>query len=711
MSTTVGPFHLPRYRSAKALPALRSPARLPTVTQIQVALSGNTIRQARRCDGLEIPLSLQRSTMVPMQFQWIRAAVALALVASMNACQPAAAPETGSGEVAMPGSGAPAAVTAAGSGSGAGTTATVNSTAALDSTPALLPVVDACARVGQMVRGAVDPLEGIASSDELQLLQTRLMTATGPGRVQLLEEIGEAGTAAEPLADLVLQGITGADPSLVAASYRTLRQISPERLLERAREDLSAPGVDEMRRRVAAGELARVGEAGLQTLMTVIRAGGESAQVATDAVYRAAVYPGAAREVLFSAQGVCSSLAFESCRTLARELLPIYPDLLENQASSTEAVTAVIARLLLAEEAARTSLALPEGWLAAAQDPAMPTSVIGESLAALVPQADPTPMVPLVVRLVGDASVSGLHREVAARWLQSAAMSLSEQAATLANTAIVDTNDTVAAVLGLSIASTPGDFRAPAALLARLEQIATSGTRDRSRQAALAFRALGGNTTAVDAHWMSDDAWRQTVSILDAPDVDSLVATVNASSLPVFQLLDALQVRLGRSPADVSALWAHADVSASRPVWAELAARSGESAAAAASRLVPTNTWLSPQAAVWLAAQGQQDALRALVASTVTSDETSVSTVGLQLAERLREPVSDVRLRELILFPKPMQSMDPAAMRDSAARLWASQGGPDASVVVELAEALRETGVGQQAIATLAANALNRCTP
>ena len=681
------------------------------MTQIQVALSGNTIRQARRCDGLEIPLSLQRSTMVPMQFQWIRAAVALALVASMNACQPAAAPETGSGEVAMPGSGAPAAVTAAGSGSGAGTTATVNSTAALDSTPALLPVVDACARVGQMVRGAVDPLEGIASSDELQLLQTRLMTATGPGRVQLLEEIGEAGTAAEPLADLVLQGITGADPSLVAASYRTLRQISPERLLERAREDLSAPGVDEMRRRVAAGELARVGEAGLQTLMTVIRAGGESAQVATDAVYRAAVYPGAAREVLFSAQGVCSSLAFESCRTLARELLPIYPDLLENQASSTEAVTAVIARLLLAEEAARTSLALPEGWLAAAQDPAMPTSVIGESLAALVPQADPTPMVPLVVRLVGDASVSGLHREVAARWLQSAAMSLSEQAATLANTAIVDTNDTVAAVLGLSIASTPGDFRAPAALLARLEQIATSGTRDRSRQAALAFRALGGNTTAVDAHWMSDDAWRQTVSILDAPDVDSLVATVNASSLPVFQLLDALQVRLGRSPADVSALWAHADVSASRPVWAELAARSGESAAAAASRLVPTNTWLSPQAAVWLAAQGQQDALRALVASTVTSDETSVSTVGLQLAERLREPVSDVRLRELILFPKPMQSMDPAAMRDSAARLWASQGGPDASVVVELAEALRETGVGQQAIATLAANALNRCTP
>jgi hypothetical protein len=50
-------------------------------------------------------------------------------------------------------------------------------------------------------------------------------------------------------------------------------------------------------------------------------------------------------------------------------------------------------------------------------------------------------------------------------------------------------------------------------------------------------------------------------------------------------------------------------------------------------------------------------------------------------------------------------------MRDAAARAWATQGGPDASVVVELAEELRTTGVGQQAIAILSVNALNRCAP
>jgi hypothetical protein len=562
-----------------------------------------------------------------------------------------------------------------------------------------------------MVRGAVDPLQGIASSEELQSLQTRLMTATGQSRVQLLEEIAEAGTAAEPLTDLVLQGLTGTDASLVAASYRTLRQISPERLLESAREDLSSPGVDEMRRRVAAGEAARAGEAGLQTLMTVIRAGGESASLATDALFRAAAHPAAARDVLFVAPGVCTSLAFESCRVLARELLPIYPTLLDEHVTSTDSATAVIARLLLAEDAARTSLALPEGWLSATQDPTMPMSVVGESLAALPVQADARPMVPVVVRLVGDATVSGLHREVAARWLQSAALYLTEQVETLASTAVADTNDTVAAVLGLTIASTPGTSVASSALMTRLEQIATSGTRDRSRQAALAFRALGGNTTAVDAHWLADDAWRQTVAILDAPDVNGVVATVNASSLPLFQLLDAVQVRLSRTPADADALWANPNVRGTYPIWVELAARSGESAAEAASRLVPENTSLSPQAAVWLAAHGQQDALRAFVANALNSEETSAVTMGLHLAERLREPMSDARLRELILFPKPMQSMDPSAMRDAAARAWATQGGPDASVVVELAEELRTTGVGQQAIAILSVNALNRCAP
>ena len=640
-----------------------------------------------------------------MQFQWMKAAVAVAVVASMGACEPDAATQTGTGETSSSGSGAGITATTVSPEPGSG------SSPAPDAPTALPTVADACSRLNQMVRGAVDPLQGIASSEELQSLQTRLMTATGQGRVQLLEEIAEAGTAAEPLTDLVLQGLTGTDASLVAASYRTLRQISPERLLERAREDLSSPGVDELRRRVAAGELARVGEAGLQTLMTVIRAGGESASLATDAVFRAAVYPAAARDVLFVAPGVCTSLAFESCRVLARELLPIYPTLLDEHVASTDSATAVIARLLLAEEAARTSLALPEGWLSATQDPTMPMSVVGESLAALPLQADPRPMVPVVVRLVGDATVSGLHREVAARWLQSAALYLTEHVETLTTTAVADTNDTVAAVLGLTIASTPGTSVASPALMTRLEQIATSGTRDRSRQAALAFRALGGNTTAVDAHWLADDAWRQTVAILDAPDVNGVVATVNASSLPLFQLLDAVQVRLSRTPADAEVVWSHPEIHGDHPIWADLAARSGESAAGAASRLVPENTSLSPQAAMWLAAHGQQDALRAFVANTLNSEETSALTLGLHLAERLREPVSDARLRELILFPKPMQSMDPVAMRDAAARAWATQGGPDASVVVELAEELRATGVGQQAIAILAVNALNRCAP
>lgn len=651
------------------------------------------------------PLFRTPNTMVPMLVQWMKTAVAVAVVASMGACEPDAATPTGPGETSSPGSGASVPATAVGSEPGSG------STQAPDSPTALPPVVNACSRLSQMVRGAVDPLQGIASSEELQSLQTRLMTATGQGRVQLLEEIAEAGTAAEPLTDLVLQGLTGADASLVAASYRTLRQISPDRLLERAREDLSAPGVDEMRRRVAAGELARVGEAGLQTLMTVIRAGGESATLATDAVFRAASYPAAARDVLFAAPGVCTSLAFESCRVLARELLPIYPTLLNEHVTSTDLTTAVIARLLLAEEAARTSLALPEGWLAATQDPTMPMSVVGESLAALAPQADPRPMVPVVVRLVGDATVSGLHREIAARWLQSAGMYLTDHVETLTTTAVSDTNDTVAAVLGLAMASLPGDVGASPALLTRLEQIATSGMRDRSRQAALAFRALGGNTAAVDAHWQADDAWRQTVAILDAPDVNGVVAAVHASSLPLFQLLDAVQVRLNRTPADAAAVWSHPDVQGVRPIWAELAARSGEAAAEAAGRLVPGNPSLSPQAAVWLAAHGQQDALRALLANTLNSEENSVLTNLLQLAERLREPVSDARLRELILSPRPMQAMDPVAMRDAAARLWVAQGGPDASVVVELAEELRTAGVGQQAIAILAVNALNRCTP
>ena len=635
----------------------------------------------------------------------MKAVVAVAVVASMGACEPDAATQTGTGETSSSGSGAGITATTVSPEPGSG------SSPAPDAPTALPTVADACSRLNQMVRGAVDPLQGIASSEELQSLQTRLMTSTGQGRVQLLEEIAEAGTAAEPLTDLVLQGLTGTDASLVAASYRTLRQISPERLLERAREDLSSPGVDELRRRVAAGELARVGEAGLQTLMTVIRAGGESASLATDAVFRAAVYPAAARDVLFVAPGVCTSLAFESCRVLARELLPIYPTLLDEHVASTDSATAVIARLLLAEEAARTSLALPEGWLSATQDPTMPMSVVGESLAALPLQADPRPMVPVVVRLVGDATVSGLHREVAARWLQSAALYLTEHVETLTTTAVADTNDTVAAVLGLTIASTPGTSVASPALMTRLEQIATSGTRDRSRQAALAFRALGGNTTAVDAHWLADDAWRQTVAILDAPDVNGVVATVNASSLPLFQLLDAVQVRLSRMPADAEVVWSHPEIHGDHPIWADLAARSGESAAGAASRLVPENTSLSPQAAMWLAAHGQQDALRAFVANTLNSEETSALTLGLHLAERLREPVSDARLRELILFPKPMQSMDPVVMRDAAARAWATQGGPDASVVVELAEELRTTGVGQQAIAILAVNALNRCAP
>jgi hypothetical protein len=643
--------------------------------------------------------------MVPMQFQWIRAALTVAAVVSTSACQPAVLPGAGSGEASTAASSTTAIPSAAVVAGEAGTTS------AADSPTALLPVMDACARIQLMVRGAVDPLQGIASSDELQSLQSRLMTATGQGRVQLLEEIGKAGTAAEPLTDLVMQGLTGADVSLVAATYRTLRQISPERLLERARADLSDPAVDETRRRVAAGELARVGEAGLQVLMTVIRGSGESAQTATDAVYWAAVHPAAARDVLFGTQGVCSSLAFESCRELARELLPIYPDLLITHVSSTETSTALIARLLLAEDAARTSLTLPEGWLTAAQDPAIPMSVVGESLAALPSQSDPRPMLPVVLRLIGDASVSGLHRDVAARWLQSAAVYLSEHAETLTNIALTDTSDTVAAVLGLTIASTTGDMSASPALLARLEQIATSDTRDRSRQAALAFRALGGNTTSVDAHWMSDDAWRQTVAILDAPDSNSVVAAVNTSSLAEFQLLDALQVRMGRSAAGSEELWSNNDVNAAHVIWTELAARSGDMALVAAERLVPGDGRLSPQAAVWLAAHGQQQGLRSTLASIMASDDTSVLTAGLQLAERLREPVSDSRLRELLLFPKPMRSMDPTWMRNSAARLWVSQGGPDASVVVELAEELRPSGVGSQAIAILAANAHSRCAP
>ena len=632
----------------------------------------------------------------------LRLIPSLALLAAVGCQSPSApAPQTSpteaSAPAAVPVDSAPAA--------GSGSTPTDSASApGSGSAPAMGSVTD-CEFVRSAARSPYLRLATGGVSPTAQELNDRFAATRGtPDRVNLWKELRSSGMLAAPLADSLLPLLSSNEVSERFEAAMTLPVLAPDAAVQWATPFAVAPNASPDQRQTASLVLAASGEAGLRVLGD---AGPDAPEALLMHVEAGVEFPEAAVGYLLTEGRPCASLQTRTCRSLARSLALVYPDLVSTRAESL--LPASSQWQLLALEL-KPVLSADETGLWAGFMGSMDDARLAESLEQLGASLDFSAAAPVMAgRLASPDLDSGPRRRI----LQSLAFQYWRHDGALEALAQLDSSSWSEQDRSLlAFAMLAHGATHERVMFARdLITWATSGNRDPQQLAALVLWELDLGRDRIEAAWAISESWQASVAVLNAPAAADAITAAAVPSGSTWGVLDALTLRAGRSSSERTALAAAVPPPTPQTFWGRVAVRLGPTDTALAERLAGASTMeLDLQVAAWLQSNGQMRRVEQWVQTAQSDPSPWVRDDALAMAAHLGLAVDSAQLWQTIVSGGSTRFLDSPTLRLRAAQLCVQTTCyGDLATLRTALEQSAPTSPAAQALAALAAAVGSTC--